>query len=56
MPIRTIKQIFQYNSSFAALPPAHGEAEPIWDSIIPSKLLVLRTLDFDLSDVALQMV
>lgn len=43
VPIRTVRQVFQYNSSFAAPPPVHGEAEPIWDTIIPSKSLVLRT-------------
>ena len=44
VPIRTSREIFQYNSSFAAPPPKEGGSEPVWDSMIPSKSNVLLTL------------
>ncbi|KAK3176694.1 hypothetical protein OEA41_008019 [Lepraria neglecta] len=36
VPIGTSRQIFQYNSSFAAPPPKAGGSEPVWDSMIPT--------------------
>ena len=32
------RETFQYNESFAAPPPRQGGEEPVWDSLIPSKL------------------
>ena len=36
VPIGQTIQMFHYNESFAAPPPARGSPEPIWDSLIPS--------------------
>ncbi|KAL2037577.1 hypothetical protein N7G274_009690 [Stereocaulon virgatum] len=45
VPIGTSRQIFQYNSSFAAPPPKNGGSEPVWDSMIPNGLGYVRDAD-----------
>lgn len=36
--IGSVRSVFRFNDSFAKIPPESGGPEPVWDSLIPSKL------------------